>query len=168
MKLTDESPSRPSLAWTVTHNPAALWQALAPGLERWRSEWKPLAAILAVFLAIYYLPLGVPRFDAAIMEALELAKWYAREHVVLCLLPAFFIAGAIAVFVSQASVMKYLRRERQSVGLWRGVGVGHDLGRLLVYGVAAICRHLSHGCGTGAGYRLSLTPARPSMCWLSS
>ena len=96
---------------------------MAPGLERWRSEWKPLAAILAVFLAIYYLPLGVPRFDAAIMEALELAKWYAREHVVLCLLPAFFIAGAIAVFVSQASVMKYL---------------GANAPKALAYGVASV------------------------------
>ncbi len=59
MKLTDESPSRPSLAWTVTHNPAALWREQWRNLERWRSEWKPLAAILAVFLAIY-LPLGMP------------------------------------------------------------------------------------------------------------
>ena len=33
---------------------------------------------------------------------------YAREHVLLCLIPAFFIAGAIAVFISQASVIKYL------------------------------------------------------------
>jgi uncharacterized protein len=39
---------------------------------------------------------------------LALAKWYAREHVILCLVPAFFIAGAIACFVSQAAVMKYL------------------------------------------------------------
>jgi hypothetical protein len=43
-----------------------------------------------------------------VTEALELTKWYAREHVVLCLLPAFWIAGAIAAFVSQASVMRYL------------------------------------------------------------
>jgi uncharacterized membrane protein YraQ (UPF0718 family) len=43
-----------------------------------------------------------------IVGALALAKWYAREHVLLCLVPAFFIAGAISVFVSQAAVMKYL------------------------------------------------------------
>jgi uncharacterized membrane protein YraQ (UPF0718 family) len=41
-------------------------------------------------------------------EGFHLVKWYAREHVVLCLLPAFFIAGAISTFISQASVMKYL------------------------------------------------------------
>jgi uncharacterized membrane protein YraQ (UPF0718 family) len=72
------------------------------------SEWKKLAAILAAFLACFFLPVGVPRFDNAVTEAFELVRWYAREHVILCLIPAFFIAGAIGVFVSQASVMKYL------------------------------------------------------------
>lgn len=71
-------------------------------------EWKKLAGIVAVFLACFYLPVGLDRFDRAIMESLHLVKWYAREHVLLCLVPAFFIAGAIGVFVSQASVMKYL------------------------------------------------------------
>jgi len=74
----------------------------------WKQEWKPLAIITAVFLAAFYLPVGLPRFDSAIMEAFHLVKWYAREHVVLCLLPAFLIAGAIAVFVKKESVMKYL------------------------------------------------------------
>lgn len=32
---------------------------------------------------------------------------YLSAHVLTCLVPAFFIAGAIAVFVSQASVIKY-------------------------------------------------------------
>lgn len=32
---------------------------------------------------------------------------YLAAHVVTCLVPAFFIAGAISVFVSQASVLKY-------------------------------------------------------------
>ena len=74
----------------------------------WKGQWKPLAIITAVFLAAFYLPVGLPRFDSSIMEALHLVKWYAREHVVLCLLPAFLIAGAIAVFVKKESVMKYL------------------------------------------------------------
>ncbi|PTN32798.1 permease [Desulfonatronum sp. SC1] len=74
----------------------------------WKSEWKPLAVIVAVFLATFYLPVGVPRFDNAVHEALQLARWYAQEHVLLCLIPAFFIAGAIGVFVSQNSVLKYL------------------------------------------------------------
>ncbi len=74
----------------------------------WKLEWKKLAAMAALFAAFFWLPVGRPRFDGAITEALELTKWYAREHVILCLVPAFFIAGGIGVFVSQASVMKYL------------------------------------------------------------
>jgi uncharacterized membrane protein YraQ (UPF0718 family) len=89
----------------------------------WRNEWKPFLWIAALFLALFYLPLGVPRFDTALTEALSLAKWYAREHVLLCLVPAFFIAGAIAVFVSKASVMKYL---------------GARANKTLAYGVASV------------------------------
>jgi len=74
----------------------------------WKNEWKPLLWITGAFLIIFYLPVGIPRFDNAVMEALHLVKWYAQEHVLLCLVPAFFIAGAIAVFVSESSVMKYL------------------------------------------------------------
>lgn len=74
----------------------------------WKEEFKPLGIIVAVFFAAFFLPVGAHRFDNAITEALELVKWYAREHVLLCLVPAFFIAGAIGVFVSQNAVMKYL------------------------------------------------------------
>jgi len=81
----------------------------------WKSEWKPLLIITSVFLGTLYLPLGIPRFSNALMESLHLAKWYAREHVLTCLIPAFFIAGAIAVFVSQASVMKYFGAKAKKV-----------------------------------------------------
>ena len=60
-----------------------------------------------VFAAVFFLPLESGRFMTAINATLDLAKWYAREHVVLCLLPAFFIAGVISVFISQGSVLKY-------------------------------------------------------------
>ena len=89
----------------------------------WRTEWKPLALIVGLFLACFCLPVGVPRFDNAVTEAFELVKWYAREHVILCLIPAFFIAGAIGVFISQASVTKYL---------------GPKANKLLAYGVASV------------------------------
>jgi hypothetical protein len=89
----------------------------------WRVEWKPLAAIAAAFLGFFYLPAGSPRLHGAIVESLELARWYAREHVLLCLIPAFFIAGAISVFVSQASVMRYL---------------GANAPKPLAYGVASV------------------------------
>ncbi|PKO20172.1 hypothetical protein CVU37_00025 [candidate division BRC1 bacterium HGW-BRC1-1] len=74
----------------------------------------------AIFALIYWLPVGVGRFDNAVMESLHLVKWYAREHVLLCLVPAFFIAGAIGAFVSQASVMRYLG-PRAHKGLAYGV-----------------------------------------------
>lgn len=71
-------------------------------------EWKLLLLGLVVFVVFFALPLGWQRFDRSIVEALALTKWYAQEHVLLCLVPAFFIAGAIAVFISQNAVMKYL------------------------------------------------------------
>ena len=86
-----------------------------------RHELKIFGLLAAIFGAVYFLPVGTPRFDGAVTEALELTKWYAREHVVLCLLPAFWIAGAIAAFVSQASVMRFLG-PKASKPLAYGVG----------------------------------------------
>lgn len=72
-----------------------------------KKEIRILLWIIVIFTAIFFLPLGSESFMTAVYATLDLAKWYAREHVVLCLLPAFFIAGVIAVFVSQGSVLKY-------------------------------------------------------------
>ena len=77
-------------------------------LSYWKDEWKALAAITLAFLVCFVLPVGWSRFDRSVLEALYLVKWYAQEHVLLCLIPAFFIAGAIGVFLSQEGVMKYL------------------------------------------------------------
>jgi len=76
-------------------------------IMNWKDEYKILIGFSAVFLLAYFLPIDLERFNHAILSSLILAKWYAREHVLLCLVPAFFIAGVIAVFVSQASVIKY-------------------------------------------------------------
>jgi len=81
----------------------------------WKRELKPLLWIVSVFLVLYYLPVGHPRFDNAVLEAFELVKWYAREHVLLCLIPAFFIAGGISIFISQGAVMKYLGAQAKKV-----------------------------------------------------
>lgn len=98
---------------TVADNPEVVAESeeteeSPPARSAWRTEWAKLALIVGVFLAMFFLPVGNPRFDGAVSEAMHLTKWYAREHVLLCLVPAFFIAGAIGVFISQASVMKYL------------------------------------------------------------
>ena len=74
----------------------------------WRKERAAFALAATVFIAAFYLPVGTTRFDGAVLEAFHLVKWYAREHVIFCLVPAFFIAGGIGVFVSQGSVMRYL------------------------------------------------------------
>lgn len=93
----------------------------------WKNEWKPLALIVTIFLAVYFLPVDwlqqSQRLENALWESLHLARWYAREHVLLCLVPAFFIAGAVGVFVSQAAVMKYL---------------GPKANKIVAYGVASV------------------------------
>jgi uncharacterized membrane protein YraQ (UPF0718 family) len=87
------------------------------------TELKWLMGILATFLLVFFMPVGTARFDNAVLEGLALLTWYAREHVMLCLVPAFFIAGAIAVFVSQDAVMKYL---------------GPAANKVTAYGVASV------------------------------
>ena len=88
-----------------------------------RKEIKILLWIIAVFVFAFFMPIESARFNTAIAATLDLVKWYAREHVVLCLLPAFFIAGVISVFVSQGSVIKYF---------------GANAKRWLAYTVAAV------------------------------
>lgn len=88
-----------------------------------KTELRRLLVFGGLFAGLYFLPVGNVRFDAAVDESLHLARDYAREHVVLCLLPAFWIAGAIAAFVSQASVLRYL---------------GPKANPVLAYGVASV------------------------------
>lgn len=89
----------------------------------WSSEWKPLALGAAIFMGAYWLPAESPTFSGAMVEALALTKWYAREHVLLCLVPAFFIAGGISVFLNQQAVLRYL---------------GPDAPKVVSYGVASV------------------------------
>ncbi len=86
-------------------------------------ELKIFLFLALAFISIYFLPVGTVRFDGAVLESLGLVKWYAREHVILCLIPAFFIAGAIGVFISQNAVMKYF---------------GPKANKALAYGVASV------------------------------
>lgn len=86
-------------------------------------KWQQLALIVGVFLAAYYIPFGTPRVDGAVLESFKMLQEYARLHVLTCLVPAFFIAGAIANFVSQGAVLKYL---------------GRDAKKAIAYSVAAV------------------------------
>jgi len=89
-------------------------------------EWSPnrkLLLIAGVFLAAYLVPFQAPRVAGALSEAFLMLGEYARQHVLLCLVPAMFIAGAITVFLNQQSVMRYL---------------GPDAKKPVAYGVAAV------------------------------
>ena len=116
----------------------------------WKVEYKPLLLILAVFLACFWLPVGGARFDSALLEGLHLVKWYAREHVILCLVPAFFIAGAIATFVSQGSVMRYL---------------GARANKLLAYSVAATSGTILAVCSCTRASTLRRNLSAGSRAW---
>jgi len=87
------------------------------------SDRKKFIYLLAAFLAAYFIPLGQTRVSGAVMESFFMLQEYARQHVLLCLAPAFFIAGGIAIFVSQASVIKYF---------------GAGANKFLAYGVASV------------------------------
>lgn len=89
-------------------------------------EWSPgrkLLLVFGVFLAAFFIPWELPRVLGAINEAFLMLGEYARQHVLLCLVPAMFIAGAITVFLNQQAIMRYL---------------GPDANRFTAYGVASV------------------------------
>jgi uncharacterized protein len=79
--------------------------------------------ISLVFLLFYFMPFGSGTVQNAVMESLFMMQEYARLHVLLCLVPAFFIAGAVGNFISQGAVLKYL---------------GAKANKVLAYGVASV------------------------------
>lgn len=122
----------------------------------WKKGWKPLAWIVGSFLACYYLPVGLPRFDKAVLESMCLVKWYAREQVLLCLIPAFYIAGAITVFVSQDAVMKYLGARANKVLAYGAASVAGTILAVRSCTVLPLLGDLPYGRGTGVRRDLSL------------
>lgn len=79
--------------------------------------------IIIVFAFFYFMPFSSSKILNALMESLLMAQEYAQKHVLLCLIPAFFIAGAIANFISQENVIKYF---------------GANTNKLLSYTVASV------------------------------
>ncbi len=79
--------------------------------------------MLVVFLAFYLMPFASGRVEGAAGEAVAMASEYARDHVLFCLIPAFFIAGAVGVFISGGAVLRYL---------------GRGANRVVAYGVASV------------------------------
>jgi len=127
-----------------------------------KKEIKILFWIAAVFVFAYFMPLENARFSEALLAMFDLAKWYAREHVILCLLPAFFIAGVIAVFVSQGAVMKYFGAKAKK---WLAYTVASLSGTILAVCSCTILPLFSsiHKRGAGLGPAIAFLYSGPAI-----
>lgn len=74
----------------------------------WRSEWKALLFLGGGYAVAYWMPLDRLPDLGLLAEPMRLLHWYARHHVMLCLIPALILAGAMATFVQQGTILKYL------------------------------------------------------------
>ncbi len=127
-----------------------------------RKEFKILIWIALFFGVAFFLPIESARFNTAIAATLDLVKWYAREHVVLCLLPAFFIAGVISVFVSQGSVLKYFGANAKK---WLAYTVAAVSGTVLAVCSCTILPLFSsiHKRGAGLGPAIAFLYSGPAI-----
>jgi len=128
----------------------------------WKKELQIFAWILGFFLFAYFMPIGTQRFDNALLEAFELAKWYAQEHVLLCLIPAFFIAGVIAVFISQGAVIKYFGAKAKK---WKAYLIASLSGTILAVCSCTILPLFSsiHKRGAGLGPAMTFLYSGPAI-----
>lgn len=127
-----------------------------------KKELKILLWIMVVFVFAFFMPVESVRFNTAIGASLDLVKWYAREHIVLCLLPAFFIAGVIAVFVSQGSVIRYFGANAKK---WLAYAVAAGSGTILAVCSCTILPLFSsiHKRGAGLGPAIAFLYSGPAI-----
>ena len=127
-----------------------------------KKEIKILFWITTFFLGAYFMPLEQIQFREAVSAMLDLARWYAREHVILCLLPAFFIAGVISVFVSQGAVMKYFGAKAKK---WLAYTVASVSGTILAVCSCTILPLFSsiHKRGAGLGPAIAFLYSGPAI-----
>jgi uncharacterized membrane protein YraQ (UPF0718 family) len=127
-----------------------------------KKEFKILAWIIVAFVFAFFLPIESARFNTALAATLDLVKWYAREHVILCLLPAFFIAGVISVFVSQGSVLKYFGANAKK---WLAYTVAAVSGTILAVCSCTILPLFSsiHKRGAGLGPAIAFLYSGPAI-----
>jgi uncharacterized membrane protein YraQ (UPF0718 family) len=127
-----------------------------------KKEFKTLGWIIVVFVFAFFMPIESVRFNEAILAMFDLAKWYAQEHVILCLLPAFFIAGVIAVFVSQGAVMKYFGAKAKK---WVAYTVASLSGTILAVCSCTILPLFSsiHKRGAGLGPAIAFLYSGPAI-----
>lgn len=127
-----------------------------------KKEIRILLWIVVIFGAAFFLPIESARFNTAIAATLDLVKWYAREHVILCLLPAFFIAGVISVFVSQGSVLRYFGANAKK---WLAYTVAAGSGTILAVCSCTILPLFSsiHKRGAGLGPAIAFLYSGPAI-----
>ncbi|HUW91674.1 MAG TPA: permease [Bacteroidales bacterium] len=127
-----------------------------------KKERKILIWITAVFVFAFFMPIESARFNTAIAATFDLVKWYAREHVILCLLPAFFIAGVISVFVSQGSVLRYFGANAKK---WLAYTVAAVSGTILAVCSCTILPLFSsiHKRGAGLGPAIAFLYSGPAI-----
>ncbi len=127
-----------------------------------KKELKILTLLVIVFLGIFFMPIHSEVFNTAIDATLDLSRWYAREHVILCLLPAFLIAGVISVFVSQASVIKYFGARAKK---WVAYTVASVSGTILAVCSCTILPLFSsiHKRGAGLGPAVAFLYSGPAI-----
>lgn len=127
-----------------------------------KKEFKILGWIIVIFAAAFFMPIESARFNTAIDATFDLVKWYAREHVVLCLLPAFFIAGVISVFVSQGSVLRYFGANAKK---WLAYTVAAVSGTILAVCSCTILPLFSsiHKRGAGLGPAIAFLYSGPAI-----
>ena len=127
-----------------------------------KKELKILLWIIVVFVFAFFMPIESARFNTAVTATFDLVKWYAREHVILCLLPAFFIAGVISVFVSQGSVIKYFGANAKK---WLAYTVAAGSGTILAVCSCTILPLFSsiHKRGAGLGPAIAFLYSGPAI-----
>lgn len=127
-----------------------------------KKEIKILLWIIVVFVFAFFMPIESARFNTAVAATFDLVKWYAREHVILCLLPAFFIAGVISVFVSQGSVIKYFGANAKK---WLAYSVAAVSGTILAVCSCTILPLFSsiHKRGAGLGPAIAFLYSGPAI-----
>jgi len=128
----------------------------------WKKEIKYLFWMVFFFLLAFFMPLESLRFREAVDATLDLTRWYAREHVILCLLPAFLIAGVISVFVSQAAVLKYFGAQAKK---WVAYTVASVSGTILAVCSCTILPLFSsiHKRGAGLGPAVAFLYSGPAI-----
>jgi len=83
---------------------------------------KKLSYITAAFILLYFIPLDSPEIMRAVSEGLFMASFYAKE-LFFVIVPAFFIAGAITVFLDREAVIRLLGHEAHSAAAYATASV---------------------------------------------